>query len=55
MIERSKSFSKGGGIIERIMEIDKYKIDKEQLNRMLHSKHSKIAGTKHEPKEPIII
>jgi hypothetical protein len=29
MITRSKSFSKGGAIIERVLEIERYKIDKQ--------------------------
>lgn len=38
MIERSKSFSKGGNIIERVMEIERYSIDREKLSRILSSK-----------------
>lgn len=41
MIERAQSFSKGGKQIERVMEIEKYKIGKEQLNKILRSKSSK--------------
>lgn len=35
MIPRSKSFSKGGANIERVMEIEKYRIDPSQLSKML--------------------
>jgi hypothetical protein len=43
MIERAHSFSKGGKVIERIMEIERYKIERDQLSKMLRSKSSKLA------------
>jgi len=42
MIERAQSFSKEGKQIERVMEIEKYKISKEELNKILRSKSSKV-------------
>jgi hypothetical protein len=46
MIERAQSFSKGGKVIERIMEIEKYKVDSDGLNRILRSKSSKTIDYK---------
>jgi hypothetical protein len=46
MIERAQSFSKGGKVIERVMEIEKYKIDRDKLNKILSSKSSRLAQLK---------
>jgi hypothetical protein len=43
MIERAHSFSKGGKIIERIMEIERYKIKRNELSKMLRSRSNKLA------------
>ncbi len=53
MIERAPSFSKGGQVIERVMEIEKYKIGRDELNKMLRSKSSKLAQYKEKVKQPI--
>lgn len=55
MIERAPSFSKGGQIIERVMEIEKYKIERDQLNKILRSKSSKLAQYKDQIKQPVQI
>lgn len=38
MLQRSKSFSKGGSNIDRVIEIEKYKIDSLVLKKMLAPK-----------------
>ena len=44
MIHRSRSFSKGGLNIDRVMAIEKYKIDPEALKAMLAHKMNKISS-----------
>lgn len=46
MIERAQSFSKGGKVIERIMEIEKYKVDRDGLKHILRSKSSRTIDYK---------
>lgn len=55
MIERAPSFSKGGQIIERVMQIQRYKIDRDELNNILRSKSSKLAQYKDKIKQAIQI
>lgn len=38
MLQRSKSFSKGGSNIDRVIEIEKYRIDSLALKKMLAPK-----------------
>jgi hypothetical protein len=47
MLERSRSFSKGGANIERVMEINRYSIDPTELKRMLRPRFKQAS----EPKE----
>lgn len=55
MIERAQSFSKGGKIIERVMEIERYKIEEDRLKKMLRSKSSKLAEFQEDKKMPVQI
>lgn len=55
MIERARSFSKGGANIERVMEIERYKIEKEKLDKILHSQSAKLANYKDNIKEAVVM
>lgn len=37
-MQRSKSFSKGGNIIDRVIEIERYRVDPQTLKKMLAPK-----------------
>lgn len=51
MLQRSKSFSKGGSNIDRVIEIEKYKIDSLVLKKMLAPKlHISTHNHKHNHK-----
>lgn len=47
MLQRVKSFSKGGANIERVLSVERYKIDQDKLNKILSSQQSPLQSSTH--------